>query len=118
MGTWAEHVTSWENAPDIKVHIMKYENMKADPIGTFFETIQFIGMKRTEEAVAEALELSSMDKLKKYEQKYGFREKPANAKNFFREGKTGRGKDLLTEDHIKSIIDNNGEVMKKYGYLE
>ncbi|MCP4178621.1 MAG: sulfotransferase domain-containing protein [bacterium] len=89
----------------------------ADPIGTFFGTIQFIGMKRTKEAVAEALELSSMDKLKKYEKKYGFKEKPANAKNFFREGKTGRGKGLLTEDHIKSIIEANGEVMKKYGYL-
>ena len=117
MGTWAEHVTSWENAPDIDVHIMKYEDMKADSIKTFFETISFIGMKRTREDVEKVLELSSMDNLKKYEKKYGFREKPANAKNFFREGKVGDGRSLLTEAHIKSIIDNNGEIMKRYGYI-
>jgi hypothetical protein len=117
MGTWAEHVVSWENAPGINVHVMKYEEMKSDPVETFFKTIEFIGMNRTREAVEKALELSSMDRLKKYENKYGFREKPANAKNFFREGKTGRGKDLLTENHVKSIIDNNGEIMKKHGYI-
>ena len=118
MGTWSEHVASWENAPDMDVHIMRYEDMEADPVETFFKTVEFIGMKRSKEAVEKALELSSMNKLKKYEQEYGFREKPANAENFFRKGKAGDWKNHLTEDHIKSIIGKNEDVMRKFGYLD
>ena len=116
MGAWGEHVVSWQKAPDIDLHIMRYEDMKADSVETFFETLDFIGLKRTKEDVETALELSSMNKLKEYEQQYGFREKPANAKNFFREGRTNNWKDYLTEDHVKCIIDKNGHVMKEFGY--
>ncbi len=118
MGTWSEHVLSWEKAPDIDVHMMRYEDMKANTVDTFLKAIEFIGLKKTKEDVETALELSSMNKLKDYEQKYGFREKPANAKNFFREGKTNNWKDSLTEDHIQSIIDTNREAMKRFGYLD
>ncbi|MCP4176661.1 MAG: sulfotransferase domain-containing protein [bacterium] len=116
MGSWNEHVKSWKNAHDINVHFMRYEDMKSDPMGTFFKTVEFIGMKVSKEKVKKALELSSMKKLKKYENSYGFNEKPANAKNFFREGKTGNWRDLLTADHIKAIIDTNGEMMKEFNY--
>jgi|GEM_PF-3304134 len=118
MGTWAEHAASWVDATGIDVHIMRYEDMKAKTVETFFKTIEFIGLKRTQEDVEKALELSDMNKLKKYEQEDGFREKPANAKSFFRKGKTGDWEDHLTQDQVKSIIHINGDVMKKFGYLD
>ena len=118
MGTWAEHAASWVDAPGIDVHIMRYEDMKAKTVETFFKTIEFIGLKRTKEDVEKALELSDMNKLKKYEQEYGFREKPANAKSFFRKGKTGDWQDHLTQDQVKSIIRKNGDIMKRFGYLD
>jgi len=118
MGTWGEHAASWADAPGIQVHIMRYEDMKTDTVETFFKTIEFIGLKRVKEDVEKALDLSSMNKLKKYEQEYGFREKPANAKSFFRKGKTGDWQNQLTQDQVKSIIHINGDVMKRFGYLD
>ena len=118
MGTWGEHAASWVDAPGIDVHIMRYEDMKTDTVETFFKTIEFIGLKRVREDVEKALDLSSTNKLKKYEQEYGFREKPANAKNFFRKGTTGDWQDQLTKDQVQSIIHANGDVMKRFGYLD
>jgi len=118
MGTWAEHAASWVDATGIDVHIMRYEDMKAKTVETFFKTIEFIGLKRTKEDVEKALELSDMNKLKKYEQEYGFVKNPRTQKAFSEKGKTGDWQDQLTQDQVKSIIHINGDVMKKFGYLD
>jgi hypothetical protein len=61
---------------------------------------------------------SSFDKLRKQEEKFGFREKPQNAEYFFREGKLGTWKKHLTSEQKHKIINDHQAMMKKFGYLD
>jgi len=39
------------------------------------------------------------------------------AKAFFREGKAGQWRKLLTPEQVKKMVDAHGEQMARYGYL-
>lgn len=117
MYSWSGHVNSWTTLPDFPVHVVRYEDMNADPFNTFKKAISDIGWSYTDEQIAKAVEASSFEALSKQEKEKGFGEKNAKSKVFFRSGKTGNWKNELTEEQIKLIIDTHREVMERYNYL-
>jgi hypothetical protein len=47
----------------------------------------------------------------------GFRERPPNAdQNFFREGRAGQWKEVLTRAQIDRVVRDHGEQMQRFGY--
>ena len=54
--------------------------------------------------------------LKKQEETSGFTEKPKHLEAFFRSGKTGEWKDVLTDKQVLTIRTLHGEEMEKFGY--
>lgn len=116
-GSWSEHVHSWTRKPNRAVHIMRYEDMIADPKATFGKLARHLLMRPAEAQLAEAIELSSFERLQKQEAEGGFKERPKVSKQFFRKGETGQWKTALTQGQIERIIAAHHVQMRRFGYL-
>ena len=63
------------------------------------------------------LAVSLVERLREQEEKDGFSERPEKAERFFREGRAGQWKDVLTQQQVQRIVDAHGEQMQRFGYL-
>lgn len=64
-----------------------------------------------------AIKFSSFKTLKKLEEKHGFKERSANAQRFFRAGKAGSWRDVLSAEQIERLVSDHREQMERFGYL-
>jgi len=115
--TWSEHVKSWVDESGLPLLVLRYEDMKANPILTFSRAVLFIGLSATRHEIELALCHSSFDNLKKQEEEKGFSEKSARSSIFFRKGIVGDWQNVLTKEQIERIIEQHGEMMYRFGYL-
>lgn len=114
--SWSEHYRSWKNA-DLPYHLVKYEDLLNHPESTFEKLILFLYGQADKEQIKKAVKLSSFEKLKKQEHQTPFREKPLNAKTFFRRGKSNSWEKEMTTKQVEKIINSNHELMKILEYL-
>ena len=115
--SWSENVYSWTRKQNPALHIMRYEDMLDKPVETFGQLVNFLQINTTMEKLEEAIQASSFDKLKEQEEKFGFSEKPTVAREFFRVGKAGQWRDVLSRNQIDEIIKSNQEQMKRFDYM-
>ncbi len=115
-GSWSENVLSWTRKPHPAIYIMRYEDMLADPMQAFGGLARHLLQDATPAELAEAIERSSFKRLQSQEEQMGFIEKPKEAQRFFREGRAGQWKDVLTPAQIKTIVRDHGEQMARFGY--
>jgi hypothetical protein len=116
-GSWSQHVESWTLNPDPSLLVIRYEDMMDRPTETFTAIARHIGQAATADQIAEAIELSSFDKLKRQEEDLGFRELSPRADRFFATGKAGSWRNKLNPAQAKSISRSHGTLMSKFGYL-
>jgi Sulfotransferase domain len=116
-GSWSQHVGSWTGKPHRAVHVMRYEDMLADPMKAFGALAQHLLLAPTRRQLKKAIELSSFARLQAQERGKGFRERPPAADaSFFREGRAGQWKEQLTPLQIDRIVRDHGEQMQRFGY--
>ena len=115
--SWSDHVLSWVDASDIRVFVMRYEDMKHKPLETFASVARFAGLSDDPEQVCRAVEFSSFQSLQQQEREHGFREKSPRNKVFFRRGGSDYCHEVLTEKQVNRILEASGEVMRRFGYL-
>jgi hypothetical protein len=117
-GSWSQHVWSWTRNNNRALHVMRYEDMLAEPEKSFAALARHLLIEFTPQQLQTAVEHSSFARLQTQEKKRGFRERPPNADgNFFREGRAGQWKDVLTPAQIDRIVRTHGEQMRRFGYL-
>jgi Sulfotransferase domain len=116
-GSWSQHVLSWTRKPHRAIYVMRYEDMLAEPQKTFGGLARHLLFTPNEDQLADAIDRSSFERLRDQEEKDGFGERPKKAERFFREGRTGQWKEVLTPAQIKRIVDAHGEQMQRFGYL-
>ncbi len=116
-GTWSDHVKSWEKFNPSYQHRVRYEDMLTKPQKTFGNVVKFFGLKVTKNQINKAIKLSSFKVLQRQEQKDGFDERSDKAEAFFRSGKSGQWKSVLTEDQVNRICDTHHDIMSELGYL-
>jgi hypothetical protein len=117
-GSWSQHVWSWTRNNNRALHVMRYEDMLAEPEKAFAALARHLLIDFTPQQLRTAVEHSSFARLQTQEKKRGFRERPPNADgNFFREGRAGQWKDVLTPAQIDRIVRTHGEQMRRFGYL-
>ena len=118
IGNWSSHVNSFSDDNMKDILIIRYEDMKDDPVDSFSSILEHIGINPILSRVENAIELVELDKLKAQEQKNGFIESSPHAKNeFFGKGEVGGWKDKLTIKQQNFIERRFGSVMKKFGYI-
>ncbi len=94
---WSGHLASWLDQTDIPVHLIRYEDMKADTVGTFRRALDFAGRPASDEDIRRAVGYADFTELRRQEQGKGFSETPrGRAELFFRRGEVGAWRDELT----------------------
>jgi hypothetical protein len=117
-GSWNQHIWSWTRNPHRALHVMRYEDMLADPEMAFGALARHLLLNPSGRQLRKAIERSSFARLQAQENEKGFRERPPTAdQNFFREGRAGQWKDILTPAQIDHIVRDHGEQMRRFGYL-
>lgn len=116
-GSWSQHVLSWTRKPHQAIYVMRYEDMLAEPAGIFGGLARHLLLDVTPDQIGQAIDRASFERLRAQEDQKGFREKPKDAERFFREGRAGQWKDILTPRQIDRVVRDHGEQMARFGYL-
>lgn len=114
--SWSGHVQSWLDAPGLRLLLLRYEDMQADPAATLPEAARFAGLTFTAAAAAAALAATRFDALRRQETEKGFCERSPNADRFFRRGVVGGWRDALTAAQAARIERDHRPVMARLGY--
>jgi aryl sulfotransferase len=112
---WSDHVESWLGAP-FPVHLVRYEDMQADPLAAFGAIAAFVGLRSDGTTIAAAVAAASFLRLQAQEREFGFIEKPRRAAAFFREGRVDGWRDALTPEQAARIVAAHGAVMRRCNY--
>ena len=116
-GSWSDHVNSWIPFNPRYKYVMRYEDMQDKPLEIFGGLANFMGLRPPRERLLRAIEFSSFDAVRKQEEKSGFVENLDKNENFFRVGKAGQWKDILTDKQVDKIVKRHHQTMKQFGYL-
>ncbi len=116
--SWSQHVSSWLNAEDINLLLIRYEDMKFNPLETFSRVAEFLNLPRDIPSIMAALDHCSMEKLQLQETTNGFKENASRTNRFFRKGMVGEWREQLSEKQIAKIISDHSNVMQQLGYLD
>ena len=82
-GSWSQHVESWTRKPQRTIHVMRYEDMLANPEDTFGKLARFLKLRPDRAQLHEAIERSSFERLSQQEDETGFSEKPQGCGTLF-----------------------------------
>jgi hypothetical protein len=113
---WDMHVTSWTTS-SLKVGVVKYEDILLDPEGKFTEVVRHMGIPFEKSHIYYGVGASSFESLRAQEEESGFRENTSHQDKFFRIGKSGTWKDVLTKKQAARIEKEFGPTMEKFGYV-
>jgi sulfotransferase family protein len=114
--SWTRNVESWTAQPSPKLHVMRYEDMTARPMEAFGGLVQFLRLPVDRDRLRRAIELSSFDSLRKKEEQHGFRERSPKSQRFFRQGKAGVWRDVLTPAQVEAVVATHELQMRRFGY--
>lgn len=113
---WSGHAESWMDQRDVPVVLVRYEDMRADPVGTFASALRHVGREATADAIARAVRHAEFSELQRQEGESGFRERPLFTQPFFRKGVVGDWRTRLSAEQVDAIERCHGRVMARLGY--
>ena len=117
MGSWSQHVASWTASESPNVHVMRYEDMARDPLAAFSRLAAFMRIQTTPEAVARAVGHADFKEAARMENAAGFKERTPAQERFFRSGKPGQWRDLLSDRQIGAVVKAHRAQMQRFGYV-
>ena len=117
LGTWSEHVSGWLDQQQLPVHVVRYEDLLADPHAGFGRIVRFAGLAWDADRLARAIEHAAFPRLRAQEVEQGFNERQQTAPTFFRAGVAGGWRDVLTHRQVAACVDAHRPMMARLGYL-
>ena len=116
LGSWSGHVQSWLDTGNPRLLVIRYEDLSRAPEAHFAAAADFLGIKAAPAQIAAAVQAVRFDVLQAAEDRHGFRERPAAARRFFRQGTAGGWRGSLTARQVARIESDHGAVMQRLGY--
>jgi aryl sulfotransferase len=113
---WSQHVAGWLEQKDIPVHLVRYEDLVADPFTSFRRALRFSGTTIGDDIIRRAVSFSDFKKLRAQEIAKGFQEAQPSMGRLFRRGVAGSWHDELTAAQTARIEANHGAMMQRLGY--
>lgn len=118
LATWSAHVHFWTRRAHPGLHVLRYEDMLADPAQAFGGLVRFLGEAPPPDRLAQAARFSDFAVLRAQEAAHGFVEQPAqSAAAFFRVGQAGQWRAALSPAQAARIERDHGAIMQRFGYL-
>lgn len=118
LGTWSGNVASWVDQAELPVHVVRYEDMLTDPVAAFTAIVRFAGLPWNDEQLALSVENAAFEQLSAQEKRFGFAEKHPPALSFFRAGRAGTWRDVMTAAQVEALVEAHRATMRRFGYLE
>jgi aryl sulfotransferase len=113
---WSSHVTSWLDQTNVPVHLVRYEDLIAEPVAYFSAALKFAGRSATSAEIERAVRYTDFAELQRQEKERGFAERISRKAPFFRVGRTEAWRETLTAEQTKTIERHHGAVMTRLGY--
>ena len=118
LGSWSTHVSSWLDQKEIRVTLVRYEDLIENPCVIFGKIAQELGFSSDRALIKSVVDATRFEKLKAQEQAAGFRERRiGSTAPFFREGRAGNWRALLSREQAGEIEAMHREMMERLGYL-
>ena len=115
--SWSLHVGSWRRELPYPQFALRYEDMLGDPVRCFQAVLNFFGLAFDRGRFDEALARTTFDRLKSDEDASGYDAKSDHQSRFFREGKAGGWRGVLSAEQAARVEVAHGAVMRESGYL-
>ena len=115
---WGGNVLSWLDQKELPVRAVCYEDLHADTEAALAAVAAFAGLPSDLARLALAVENSSFHRLREQEKRVGFGERPPNLPNFFRKGRVGDWRSVLSRDQVRLVVERHGPAMARLGYLD
>lgn len=113
---WSGHVGSWLDHAELPVHLIRYEDLRADTLGEFRRALDFLGVAYAPEDAARAVRHSDFAELQRQEREHGFRERLKDQEMFFRRGEVGDWRNHLDDAQVRRIETAHAVMMARLGY--
>ena len=121
-GTWEEHVQSWRamrrDAPGF--FLVRYEDLKSRTNEELTRIANFLGVQRSNEQIARAVELSSANRMRNLEKaqkkKWKGTKNTRHDKPFVRKATSGDWRTALPKESVERIESAWGPLMEELGY--
>lgn len=103
IGRWDAHIGSWLAAPGLPRHVMRYEDMAADPERAFRGLLGFLQAPVNDGQLRRAIRAASFESMKKQERQKGFVERPEHMESFFTRGTAGGWREDLSPHQVTRL---------------
>lgn len=113
---WGGFAQSWLDQRDVPVHLVRYEDIHADPVATIRAALDFAGWPNDDAAIERAVRFAAIEELQRQESEVGFGEKPRKTERFFRRGVAGGWRDELDAAQVARIEQDHAAMMRRLGY--
>jgi hypothetical protein len=113
---WSGHAASWLDQNDVRVCLMRYEDMRADPHRAFAAALAFAGRPASDEDIARAIRHADFAELQRQERERGFTERTSRSAPFFRAGRVGAWRGELSGEQVARVEAAHAPMMKRLGY--
>jgi len=112
---WVSHVESWEGRWD---HLVKFEELKDDPLQCLKEIVRLLEYEFTTETLEYAVKQSSFENMAAMEEEYGLpRKQGANMDySFMRKGTTDQGKEYFDAEDYQYLSTRASDVIERFQY--
>jgi hypothetical protein len=115
-GSWSQHVRSWTTGHDHPLLVLRYEDMLADPCAAIEQIADFTGMSVDRACVEATAKACAFGAIRAEEDAHGFAERQAGQRRFFRQGRSGAWREVLSDDQAAALWRHHGDVMRSLGY--
>ncbi len=116
VSSWSGNVASWVYAEGFPVRVIQYEELLNNPIAVFEGAVKFLGLDVSPEQIRQAVTFSDFNALQRQENETEFREKSPNTARFFRQGKAGGWRKVLSKYQSQKLIHDQGDLMEVMNY--
>jgi hypothetical protein len=122
VGNWGENVMSWVGARGNgrALLLLRYEDLLEDTPRELAKVVQFLGIEASHQAIARAVELSSVENMRKLEEKqmhlWSTTQEGRKDIKFVREAKSEQWKKSLPPVSVNEIEAQWGPIMQLLGY--
>ena len=113
---WSGHASSWLEQTDLRVHLLRYEDLRADPHRAFAAALAFAERPARDADIARAIRHADFAELQRQERERGFTERTSRSAPFFRAGQVGGWRGELTPGQVARIEAAHAPMMTRLGY--
>ncbi|MGX1096937.1 sulfotransferase domain-containing protein [Amorphus sp. MBR-141] len=116
VGDWGGHVSGWATQDLVPTTVVRYEDLHADAASSLTRIVAFLGGQAGAAEIGRAVAHSSLAELQRQEASSGFQESLPGQRRFFRSGRIGEWREVMTAAQVEAIESRFAPVMERWGY--